>query len=55
MTEKENKDFKNSTICYICDVYIDGDVKVWNHCHITGKNEALQIEIVIVKVKLQHI
>ena len=55
MPEKENKDFKNSTICCICDVDIDGDVKAWNHCHITGKNETLQIEIVIVEVKLEYI
>ena len=55
MPEKENKDFKNSTICCICDVDIDGDVKAWNHCHITGKNETVQIEIVIVEVKLEYI
>ena len=37
-TEKDNEDFKNSTKCWICDnTYVDGDVKVRDHCHITGK------------------
>ena len=36
-------------IDWICDnVYVDGDVKVRDHCHITGTyTEALQIESVI--------
>ena len=38
MNKEENADFKNSTKCWICDNdYIDNDVKVWYHCHITGK------------------
>ena len=38
MTKKDNDDFKNSTKCWICDnMYVDGDVKVRGHCHITGK------------------
>ena len=29
---------KNSTKCQICDnACVDGDVKVRDHCHITGK------------------
>ena len=39
MTKKDNEDFENSTKCWICDSdYIDNDVKVRDHCHITGKN-----------------
>ena len=35
MTKKDNEDFKNSTKCWICDYdYVDGDVKVRDHCHI---------------------
>ena len=35
MTKKDNKDFKNSTKCWICYlVYIEGDVKVRDHYHI---------------------
>ena len=38
MTTEDNENFKNSTKCWVCDDdYIDGDVKVRDHCHITGK------------------
>ena len=34
----EDKDFENSTKCWICDSdYVDDDVKVRDHCHVTGK------------------
>ena len=37
MTKEDDKDFENSTKCWICDnVYVDGDVKVRDHCHIIG-------------------
>ena len=32
-------DFKCSTKCWICDnAYVDGDVKVRDNCHVTGKH-----------------
>ena len=35
---KDNEDFKNPTKCWICDNdYVDNDVEVKDHCHITGK------------------
>ena len=38
MTGKDIKDFENSAKCWICDNdYIDNDVKVRDHCDITGK------------------
>ena len=38
MTKEDHEDFKNSTKCWICDnSYIDNDVKVRGHCHITEK------------------
>ena len=38
MTNEDNEDFKNSTKCWICDNgYSDGDVKLRDYCHITGK------------------
>ena len=38
MTKEDNKKFKNSTKYKICDnEYIDNDVKVRDHYHITGK------------------
>ena len=48
MTKKDNEDFKNSTKCWIYDnAYVDGDVKVRDHCHITGKYRGCEKEIVI--------
>ena len=36
MTKEGNEDFQNSTKCSVCDNdYIDTDVKVRDHCHIT--------------------
>ena len=38
MTKEDDEDFEKSTKCWVCDSdYIDGDVKVRDHCHITGK------------------
>ena len=38
MTKEGNEEFKNSTKCWICDGdYVDNDVKVRDHCQITGK------------------
>ena len=38
MTKEDNEDFENSIKCWTCDSdYVDGEVKVRDHCHITGK------------------
>ena len=38
MTTRNDEDFESSTKCCICDhSYVDGDVKVRDHCHITRK------------------
>ena len=38
MAKEVDKDFENSTKCCICDnAYVDGDIKVRGHCHITEK------------------
>ena len=38
MTKEGNKDYEDSTKCWISDNdYIDNDVKVRDHCHVTGK------------------
>ena len=52
MTVKDFEDFKNSTKCWICDnVCVKGDVKVRDHCHITGKYQDLKrIKIVILNL-----
>ena len=48
MTKEDNEDFKNSAKCWICDNdYVDNDIKVKDHCHITDNIEVLDIEIAI--------
>ena len=38
MTKEDIEDFKNSSKCWISDNdYVDNDVKVRDHCRITGK------------------
>ena len=38
MTKEDDRDFENSIKCLICDNdYVHGDVKVKDHCHVTGK------------------
>ena len=38
ITKEDNENFKNSTKCWICDNdYVNNDVKVTDHSHITGK------------------
>ena len=40
MIKEDDEDFENSTNtkCWICDnACVDGNVKVRDHCHITGK------------------
>ena len=53
--EDDNEDFENSTKCWICDnVYIDTDVKVRDHCHITGKYKGCGHRDCNINVKLNH-
>ena len=53
MTKKDDEDFKKSTKCWICDNgYVGGDVKVRDHCHITGKYPGSTHWDCYIKVKL---
>ena len=56
MTKQDGEYFKNSTKCWICDNdYIENNVKVRYHCHITGKYRgSAHIEIVISSLKSQN-
>ena len=48
MNKEDNKYFKNSTKCSICDnEYVDNDVKVRDHFQITEKYRGLEIAISI--------
>ena len=38
MTKKDEENFESSLKCWICDnTFVEGDVKVRDHCHVTGK------------------
>ena len=55
MTEVDDKDFGNSTKCWICDnAYIDDDVKVRDHYHITGKYRGSAHRDCNINFKLNH-
>ena len=55
MTTKDSEDFENSTKCLICDnAYFDGDVKVRDHCHITGKYRGSAHRDCNTNAKLNH-
>ena len=53
MGKTDNEDFKNTTKCWTCDnTNVDGDVKVSDHCHITGKYTGFAHEDCNINVKL---
>ena len=53
--KKNNEDFENSTKFWICDNnYIDDDVKVKDHCHITGKYRGSAHKDCNINVNLNH-
>ena len=55
MIKEDNEDFENSNKCWICDNdYVDGDVKVRNHCHITGEYRGSAHRDCNINVKLNH-
>ena len=55
MTKDDNENLWNSTRCWICDNdYVDTDVKVKDHCHITGNNRGTAHRDCNVILKLNH-
>ena len=55
MTKEGNEDFENSAKCWICyNDYIDTDVKVGDHHHITGKYRVSAQRDFNIYVKLNH-
>ena len=55
MIKEDNNDFENSTKFWICDNdYIDGNIKVADHSHITGKCTGFRNREFIITVKLNH-
>ena len=55
MTKNDNEDFENSTKYWICDnSCFDNDIKVKDHCHITGKYKDSTYRECIINIKLNH-
>ena len=55
MNKEDNKDFKKFTKSWICDNdYIDIDVNVKHHCHITGKHRGSAHRDCNINLKLNH-
>ena len=49
------KNFENCTKCWVCDNgFLEGDVKVRDHCHITGKYRGSTHRDSNIKGKLNH-
>ena len=55
ITKEGNEDFENSTKYWICDnSYVDDDVNVRDHCHITEKYWGCAHRDCNINVKLNH-
>ena len=55
ITKEYNENFENSTKYWVSDNdYIDGDVKVRDHCHVTGKYRSSAHRDCNINVKLNH-
>ena len=55
MTKEDSEDFENSTKCWICDNdYVNNDIKLRYHCHITGKYRGSAERDCNINVKLNH-
>ena len=55
MTKEEDEYFENCTKYWICvNAYVDSDVKVRYHCHITGKYRCSAHKDCNIKIKLNH-
>ena len=55
MAKKDYEDFENSVNCWICGSdYVDGDVKVRDHCHIAGKYRGSRHRDCNINVNINH-
>ena len=55
VTKTDDKNFRNSAKCLTCDnYYIDGDVKVRYHCHISGTYGGSAHKDCDIMAKLNH-
>ena len=55
MTKEDNENFKNSTKCWVYENdYVDNDVNVRFHCHMTGKYRGSAHRDCNINLKLNH-
>ena len=55
MTEEDDIDFEKSSRCWTCDnVYIEGDSKVRDFCHITETDRGFAHTDCNISIKLNH-
>ena len=55
MTKEDDEDFENSIKCWICENdYVNGNVKIRECCHITGKYRSFAQRDFSSSVKLNH-
>ena len=55
MTKEDNENLKKSTKCWVCDNdYIDTDVKISDHYHISGKYRDSAHRVCNINLKLNH-
>ena len=53
MIKKDNEDFESCTKSWICGTsYVDDNVKVRDHCHVTGINRGFSHRDCNIKLKL---
>ena len=50
----DDSNFENSTKCWICDVYVDGNVKVNDHYHITKNYKGSWHRDCNINIKINH-
>ena len=54
MIKEDNENFMNFTECWICDYDSVNNVKVRDHCHITGKYRGSAHRDCNINLKLNH-
>ena len=55
ITKKDHEDFENSSKYWsYSQIYVQGDVKVRDHCHITGRYKSSAHKYCNINVKLNH-
>ena len=55
MIKKEDKGIETSAKCWICEhVHVDKDVKIRDHCHISGKYRGSLHRDCNINVRLNH-